>query len=134
MNEPKGINKEDIAFFIERKNYNIRSMSEITFRILNFILYSFLLMANFLDKISDENLNKLTHGNYTCFKCIEKDWEIIDIILKEKGINNIQIFFNIIFNDITSLIQNCENFASLLSLVKFRIFEGRYLVKFLLNF
>ena len=110
LNEPKGINKEDIAFFIERKNYNIRSMSEITFRILNFILYSFLLMANFLDKISDENLNKLTPGNYTCFKCVEKDWEIIDIILKEKGINNIQIFFNIIFNDITSLIKNCENF------------------------
>ena len=112
-NEPKGITKEDISFFIERKNYNIRSMSEITFRILNFILYSFLLMANYLERISDENLNKLTHGNYTCFKCIEKDWEIIDIILKEKGINNIQIFFNIIFNDITLLIKNAQDFDTI---------------------
>ena len=110
INEPKGINKEEISFFIERKNYPIRTMSELTFRILNFILYSFLLVANNIGKISDDLLNQLTQGNYTCFQCLEKDWEIIDNILKEKGINNAQIFLNIIFNDIEILMKNCENF------------------------
>ena len=110
INEPKGINKEEISFFIERKNYPIRTMSELTFRILNFILYSFLLVANNIGKISDDLLNQLTQGNYTCFQCLEKDWEIIDNILKEKGINNAQIFLNIIFNDIEIFMKNCENF------------------------
>ena len=106
--EPKGINKEDISFFIERKNYNIRNMSEITFRFMNFILYSFLLVANYLGNLSEQDLNKYTHGNYSCFKCMEKDWEIMDIILKEKGINNIKAFINIIFDKVISLIKTCE--------------------------
>ena len=108
--EPKGINKEDISFFIERKHFNIRKMSELTFRLLNFILYSHLLCANVLGNLSDDVLNnKYTHGNFTCFQCMEKDWEIIEIILKEKEINNIKAFMNIIFSDISSLLKQCEN-------------------------
>ena len=111
--EPTGINKEDISFFIERKNFNIRNMSELTFRILNFILYSFLLISNSLDYLSDDLLqNKYTHGDYTCFKCIEKDWELINDILKEKGINNIKSFFNIIFDNLSQYLQKCEKMES----------------------
>ena len=107
--EPKGITKEDISVFIERKNMNIRKMGELTFRVLNFILYSHLLCANAINNLSDDILNnKFTHGDYSCFKCIEKDWEIINDILREKNINNIKSFMNIIFNDITTLLKKCE--------------------------
>ena len=107
--EPKGITKEDISFFIERKHFNIRKMSELTFRVLNFVLYSHLLCANILNRLFDNILqSEYTHGNFTCFQCIEKDWEIIDVILKEKGINNIKAFINIIFNDIISLLKSSE--------------------------
>ena len=112
--EPKGINKEDISFFIERKNFNIRKMSELTFRIMNFILYSHLLCANVIGNLSDDILfNNYTHGNYNCFQCIEKDWEIINDILKEKGINNIRAFLNIIFDDIIVILKKAENMDSI---------------------
>ena len=81
----------------------------MTFRILNFILYSHLLCANIIGKLNNEILNNnYTHGNFNCFQCIEKDWDIIKDILLEKGINNIKAFFNIIFNDIISLLKKSE--------------------------
>ena len=105
--EPKGIKKEEISFFVERKINVIRSLSELSYRILNFILYSHLFAANIIGNISEETLSKYTPGNFSCFKCLLKDWEIINDILKEKNINSTQQFINIIFNEISSILKEC---------------------------
>ena len=104
--EPKNIKKENISFFIERKS-NVRTLSELSFRILNFILYSHLFASNIIGNLSEESLNKFTHGDFSCFKCIEKNWEIINDILKEKNINNIKLFMNIIFYDMCKILREC---------------------------
>ena len=105
--ETKGIKKEEISFFIERKINVIRTLSELSFRVLNFILYSHLFAANIIGNMSDETLSKYTAGNFSCFKCLLKDWEIISDILKEKNINNVQQFMNVIFFEISSILKEC---------------------------
>ena len=44
---------------------------------------------------------------------INKNWEIIQIILNEKGIGDAKIFMNIIFNKISNLIKNSENMTTI---------------------
>ena len=121
--EPKGINikKEDLSYFIERKQ-NVRNMSELSFRILNFILYSHLFCANIIGNLSNEGLDSYLYENYSCIKNILKDWELIDDILKEKNINNIKEFINIIFYDICEILKEC---TILDSMEKRKIFEDK---------
>lgn len=80
--QPKGIEKGDILLFIERRK-KIRVLNELPYRILSFILYSHLWVANLIGNLSDDELKNYTHGEYTCFRSIEKNWEIIDEILKK---------------------------------------------------
>ena len=121
--EPKGINinKGDISFFIERKQ-NVRTLSELSFRVLNFILYSHLFAANIIGNISDQIINKYTYENFSCFRSIIKNWEIINDILREKNINNTKEFINIIFFDICQILKECP---ILDTLEKRRIFEEK---------
>ena len=132
--EPKGItiNKEDLSFFIERKQ-NIRTISELSFRILNFILYSHLFASNIIGNLHDEILNNYIYNNFSCFKSIIKNWEIIDDILKEKNINNIKEFMNIIFFNICQVLKECP---ILYTSEKRRIFEEKindYIMKIINN-
>jgi len=106
--QPKGIEKCDILLFIERRK-KIRVLNELPYRILSFILYSHLWVANLIGNLSDEELSQYTHGEYTCFRSIEKNWEIIDEILKENEINNTKGFINIIFKDISNMIKECQS-------------------------
>ena len=105
--QPKGIEKSDILLFIERRK-KIRVLNELPYRILSFILYSHLWVANLIGNLSDDELDSLTHGQYSCFRSIEKNWEIIDEILKENEINNIKEFINIIFKDISKMLKECQ--------------------------
>ena len=110
--QPKGIKKEDTEDFIERKD-NVRTMDEISFRLLNFILYSHLFVSNILGNINDEEMRNYTHGTFTCLRLIEKNWEIIETILNEKGINNIKIFMNIIFDKLSVLLNSIEDMSTI---------------------
>ena len=132
--EPKGINinKENISLFIERKQ-NVRALSELSFRIMNFILYSHLLTANIIGNISDDDLNNYIYPNFSCFKMIVKNWEIIDMILKEKNINNAKEFMNIIFSEIGILLKECPTFNRL---EERRVFEekiNKFIIELLNN-
>ena len=104
--QPKGIEKGDILLFIERRK-KIRVLNELPYRILSFILYSHLWVANLIGNLSEEELKSFTHGEYSCFRSMEKNWEIIDEILKENEINNTKAFINIIFKDISKMINEC---------------------------
>ena len=47
-----------------------------------------------------------------CIDILEKDWDIIKEILLQKGIQSIQIFMNLIFKRLSTLIKNCECFSN----------------------
>jgi hypothetical protein len=95
--QTKGITKEEFTNFMNRNN-KARNLDELSFRLLNYILYSHLFYANLLGNISNEEIEAYTYGEFNCIKLIEKNYEIMQTILKEKGIINIKSFMNIIFD------------------------------------
>lgn len=106
---------------IDFKNINqqVRNLSNIGYRILNFILYSYLFYANCLGFISDENIQKYVCDEMTCFDMLEIDWNFIKDELRKKGIFNIQIFMDIIFDNFYQKVISCKNLITLKERDKF---------------
>ena len=104
----KGLSPMSKDVFL-KQNKKVRKLSELSYRILHFLIYSHLLFANCLNYISDEQLKSdCLVNDMTCIQMLEKDWEFILEILQGKGIQSIQIFMNLIFKRISELIKNCE--------------------------
>ena len=99
----KGIKPVDITFFV-RIQEKVREMSEITYRFLNFILYSFLFYSNIKGFIKDKNLNKYLINSKTCFEIIEKNWEIMKKLLDNI---RVEIFLNLIYDEIIQKLIAC---------------------------
>ena len=107
-NEKKGINKISNEFF-ENDIKFIRSMSQITYRILNFIFYSHLFFANelgYMKNINDYLPKVPAQQNITCLDVLMKNWEILEKELKIKGIDNIKIFLISCFSDCIKKLKN----------------------------
>ena len=89
------------------KNKRIRNLSMITYRLLNFIIYSHLFFANYFNYLDDEDLeNYCLVNNMSCLEIIEYDWEELKRSLKEELISSIEIFMNQIFPKLSELINN----------------------------
>ena len=103
------------ANLIDFKNVNvkIRNLSNIGYRILNFIIYSYLFSANCLGFISNENIQKYTCDEMTCFDMLEIDWNIIKDELNKKGILNIHLFMNIIFDNFYKKVISCKKLKTI---------------------
>ena len=114
----------------------IRNMDIITFRLLNFILYSFLLGSFILKNLSkDEASNYLVENLFphTLFGIIKKNWELLDISLKKKGIEKIQTFLNMAFDKIIELIQNLNTSDSIDKLINFESKVNDYIIDTIFN-
>ena len=101
----KGIILSDIKEL--EKNNPIREIHIISFRILHFILYSYLLGSQILGNITEEQILPILIDGIipqTLFNILKKDWELLDSSLKELGIENIQTFLNMIFDKLIELI------------------------------
>ena len=119
----KGITE---GFTIENfeSNSPVRKMNNITFRVLNFILYSFLLGSYILGNLTDDESKKYLVENLiprTLFGIIKKGWEMLDSSLKNIGIENIQTFMNMIFD---KTIEIMEKYNSVNTEEKFDSFEN----------
>ena len=99
----KGIKPIDIDFF-KAKEENIREIKDITYRFLNFILYSFLFYSNIKEFLLDKDLKKYVIEFMDCFDIIETNWDLIQEILGE---TKIEVFLNIIFDDIIDKFIKC---------------------------
>ena len=86
----------------------VRNLSSVGYRLLNFILYSHLFYVNCLGFISNEIVSKYVCDEMTCIQMIEEDWNFLKAALKSKGIQNIQIFLNLIFEKLSEKIKNCK--------------------------
>ena len=103
----KGITKIAKEEFLDN-NITKRNISEITYRILNFILFNHLFYANCLKYIKDEELkNNFLIENMNCVEIIQSNWNILEEALKERNISSTQAFLNLIFKDLSELISNC---------------------------
>ena len=106
INNEKNIVKKNISpplkniFFL--RNDKIREIDELTYRFLNFLLYSFLFYSSLIGNIKNTNQKNYWIENLNLFEIMEKDWEIMDEIVKDNNIQNIQIFFHMIYSSINS--------------------------------
>ena len=107
----KGIIKDyEISEF--EKKLPIRNMNIITFRILNYILYSYLLGAYILNNLSNEEMRNYLVENlfpHTLFGIVRKNWELLEVSLKELGIENVKVFMNMIFDKLSESINNLKS-------------------------
>ena len=94
--------------FFQSKNKKIRKLSQIGYRLLNFVCYNYLFFSFCLDCISEENFNKYLIKNMNILEIIEADWNLLKESLQQKNISSIQIFMNMIFKKLAKLIKNCK--------------------------
>ena len=105
------------------KNSPVRELNIISYRTMNFILYSYLMSSFILNNLNIEEVRTYLVENlfpHTLFGIIKKNWELLDKSLKDIGINNVQIFMNMIFDKMIELMENLE---SIDTQEKFELFE-----------
>ena len=107
-NSDFGINKISKYLFL-KKDKSIRRMSQITYRLLNFLIYNHLFFANCLNYISEEELKKkVLIETMTCIEIMQNDWELLKYALEAKNNISIQIYLNLIFKRLSKLIKECK--------------------------
>ena len=87
-----------------RKEEKVRNMNDITFRIMNFILYSFIFYGNKIGYIDETNIKKYTIEKITIFQILESDWKFLESSL---GKDSVETYLNLIYDKIVQkLIEN----------------------------
>jgi len=105
-----GLSATDKNYF-ENQNKSIRNLSKIGYRLLNFIYYIHLFFSYCLENLTEEILNNYLIEDSDILKVIEIDWNSLKELLQQKKINSIQIFINLIFEDLSKLIRECNIFT-----------------------
>ena len=128
----KGIIKDYESKHFEGLEF-VRNMDIITFRLLNFILYSFIFSSYTLKNISEEEIINYLVKDQNLFWIIKKNWELLGISLRERGIEDVPIFINIIFDDIMEKINNLDSVDTLEKLNDFENDINNYIMNIILN-
>jgi len=112
----KGLNKIDINNF-KKENKIIRNLSQISYRLLNYILYCHLFFAKLFTQ-SDRFDNYLPEG-MPWINMIKECFNKLKVELENKGIRHIEIFMNCVFKDLFNILHNRECINNFEELVKF---------------
>ena len=94
--------------FFENQNKNVRKLSIIGYRLLNYISYCHLFFAYCLGYITEDNLKKCLIKDMNILKIIETNWNLLKESLQKRNINSIQIFMNMIFKKLSKQIKKCK--------------------------
>ena len=129
--DEKGIQKSNIDFF--RKDSKIvRSLSQVSYRILNYILYSHLLFSKIYN--NTKNLDKYLPEKMSWTQVINECWEMIINELSKLGINSIDLFMNYIFSDLFSTLNKHKSITEYYQLKGFEEELDEMIQKKILNF
>ena len=126
----KGIIKDFEINEFEKK-LPVRDINIISFRLLNFILYSFLIGSYILNNLSKEEAKNYLVENlfpHTLFGIVKKNWEYLNIYLKEIGFENVQTFMNMIYDNIIKLINNLKSVDTVEKLYSFEKEVDKYIM------
>ncbi len=115
-NKEKGLNIIDENNF-KKDNKKIRNLSQLSYRLLNYILYSHLFFAKLLT--SSEQFNDYLPKGMTWFETIKECFILLQNELEKKGIKKIDIFMNFIFNDLFKVLHNRKCINNFEELIEF---------------
>ena len=102
-----GFNQINMDYF-KSQDKDVRKLSVIGYRLLNFISYSHLFFAYCLGYISEENMKKCLIKDMDIIQIIKSDWNLLKESLQKNNIGSIQIFMNMIFRKLSNLIKDCK--------------------------
>ena len=102
----RGITKVSL-FHLKRNNKVVRNLSQVSYRLLNFILYSHMFFARLFNdnKIFDIYLPEGKNGKITWMEMLRHCWELLRNELNKYNINNIELFMNYIFSGLFELLK-----------------------------
>ena len=90
------INKND--FINLKQNLMNRKIDDLTFRVLNFILYAHIFYSNIIGIITDEEIKNISIDEMSIFNILEEDFKIIQTLIKAYNeIKDIKEFMNIVY-------------------------------------
>ena len=94
----KGITKVKLEH-LKRNNKVVRNLSQVSYRLLNFILYSHIFFARLFtdNKKLDDFLPEGQKGKITWMEMLTNCWELLKNELSKYNINNTELFMNYIF-------------------------------------
>ena len=111
----KGLNKIDINHF-KKENKIIRNLSQISYRLLNYILYCHLFFARLFTQC--ERFDRYLPEGMSWITMIKECFNKLKVELENKGIKNIDIFMNCVFKDLFDKLHNkkcINNFEDLVT-------------------
>ena len=117
--------------FFEKTNKKIRNLSQIGYRLLNYILYCHLFFGYSIGNIPENNLKQYLIDNMNIIEIIETNWRLLKESLYNKRVNSIQIFMNLIFDEISDLIKNNNNFNKVEEREKFEDEVEKIILKYI---
>ena len=102
------INKND--FINLKQNLMNRKIDDLTFRVLNFILYAHIFYSNIIEIFSDEEIKNISIDEMSIFNILEEDYKIIQTLIKDYNeIKDIKEFMNIIYYALEKDIEESED-------------------------
>ena len=114
--EEKGIQKSNIDFF-RKDSKIIRGLSQVSYRILNYILYTYLLFSKIYN--DTKNLDKYLPEKMSWTQVMNECWEMIINELSKLGINSVDLFMNYIFSDLFSALNKHKMITEYYQLIEF---------------
>ena len=95
----------DVNYYL-KDNKIIRNLSQISYRLLNYILYSNLFFARIFTR--QERFDKYKPKEMSWGEIINESYILLKKELEKKGINSIEIFMNYIFKDLFEKLHEIE--------------------------
>ena len=91
---------------LKKTNKVIRDLSQVSYRLLNFILYSNLFFARIYTE--NKKFDSFLPKNMSWIRMLTTCWKLLEKELYKKNINSIELFMNYIFFDLFNLLNKQE--------------------------
>ena len=130
--DEKGIPKNSKIFFL-KDNKVVRSLSQITYRILNFVLYSHIIFS----KLYNNNTNILDiylPQDMSMIQVLIECWAMIKNELSKLGFNAIDLFMNYTFLDLFYSLNKHKAIKNYEELIIFETFLDKFVQSKILSF
>ena len=117
-NKEKGLNKIDENKFKDDKKI-IRNLSHVSYRLLNYILYSHLFFARLCT--NSDNFDHYLPKGMTWFMTLKECFILFRKELEKKGIKRIELFMNLVFKELFTLLHEKECIEKYDELIDFEV-------------
>ena len=104
--------------YFKNDNKIVRNLSQISFRIFNYILYSHLFFARLITN-KNQDFDKYLVKSMTWIETLNECWIILKNELLKENIGSIEKFMSYIFYDLFPLLNNANKINDYESLIKF---------------